>query len=97
MSGSVLAQADSNVSVIATVEEVVSVIETGFQGPPGPIAVDLPVTNIQYDANSRVTSYERGGVPYTVAYPNANTIILTGGGNTRTVTLDANGRVVSIV
>jgi hypothetical protein len=84
-------------STVSVVEDVVTVIEVVKQGPPGPVAVDLPVTDILYDGLSRVISYTRGGVDYDISYPSTTSIVVTGGGITRTITLDPSGRVVSVI
>lgn len=57
-----------------------------------------PVTlaGVSYDGSSRLTACTLNGVAYTVAYPNSTTITVTGGGKTKTITLDSSGRMTGL-
>lgn len=55
------------------------------------------LTSVTYNVDGKVTSYVTNGVPHTVTYPNATTIVDVGGGVTTTVALDGAGRVIGAV
>jgi hypothetical protein len=65
------------------------------QGPAGrPPEVDI--TDITYDGTTTiVTGYTLNGEVHVVTYPDANTIVDTGGGSTKTTILDGLGRPIS--
>lgn len=63
-------------------------------GIRGVVSRDGNLTATTYDGSGRVSGYTLGGVEYVVAYPNATTVAVTGGGRVVTVTLDGSGRVV---
>lgn len=68
-------------------------LNTG-QGPAGrPPSVNI--TDITYDGSDRVTAYTINGVEHLVTYPDSTTIVDTGGGTVKTVTLDGLGRIIS--
>lgn len=48
------------------------------------------------DGSSRLSSITKAGVTYSVGYPNSTQVVISGGGKTRTLTLDASGRLSSI-
>jgi hypothetical protein len=52
------------------------------------------ITNIIYDGQNRISSYTLNGVGFSTVY-NATTTVITGGGNTRTLTYNANGLLIS--
>jgi hypothetical protein len=85
------------VSVIEFTPETPTIIQSGLQGPPGPSAEQVSISDIAYDELSRVVAYTRAGVAYVVAYPNTNTITITGGGSVWTVTLDGEGRPTQVI
>lgn len=54
------------------------------------------VSAVGYDGSNRVTGYTLNGTAYTVAYPSPTSITVTGGGKTRTITLDSSGRISAL-
>ncbi len=52
------------------------------------------VTSVQYDAQNRISSYIVNGVSFNITY-NTLTTIIVGGGFTRTITYNENGRLIS--
>ncbi len=82
---------------IANDDTKIVINDSGNQGPPGPTAADLPVTNIEYDPGfpTRVIAFRRGTTNYVVQYPDQFTQLVIGGGVTRTIVSDSQGRLVS--
>lgn len=68
----------------------------GLPGPPGGAWAPSSIAECTYDSGGRLLSYQADGDAYTVAYPDADHIVITGGGKTKTVTL-ADGLIDSIV
>ena len=51
---------------------------------------------VTYDAQGRVVGYSLNGAAHTIEYPNSVTVVLSNDSGSRTVGLDASGRVASI-
>ncbi len=80
---------------IVVQNNVIQLALSSGQGPAGrPPIVDI--TDITYDGTSTiVTGYTINSEVHLVTYPDANTIIDTGGGTTKTTILDNLGRPIS--
>jgi hypothetical protein len=54
-----------------------------------------PLSAVTYDGTGRATGFTRAGTAFVIAYPSSTSITISGGGKVTTITLDANGRVIS--
>lgn len=58
-------------------------------------ALNTNTANIVYDGSGNIISFTRGNTAYTVTYPSSTLVVVTGGYVVQTITLDAQGRVIS--
>lgn len=84
---------------IESPNEITLKLEIG-QGPAGAVGgvwTPSAVVDCAYDSEGRITGYTQDGDAYNVDYTDADRIVITGGGRTKTVTLSAPDRIESIV
>ena len=83
--------------LVVSLPGVIELIELATPGPPGPAGPPGPggvaagvMSALSYDASGRLVAYTRNNVPHFIAYPNANTLVVsnTTGAPSVTVTFD---------